>query len=204
MPASTCCRGRSAASTPLRARNPTLRRLRAARVWTLVRVDSIAIQPDLPGHKSEPVRSFRTPGFRPAVPASSPLRARNPTPRRLGAARVWTLARVDSIAIQPDLTGHKSEPVRSFRVPGFCGACALSLQCCRFLKSCRQGGSIGCCAKQEMLAAYSPARPASRSAAFFYQSRAGTSRRSSALISAEKNTSIPRKSDNAQSNVKSE
>ena len=55
---------------------------------------------------------------RPAVPASTPLRARNPTLRRLGAARVWTLARIGNISIQHDLTGHKSEPVRSFRVPG--------------------------------------------------------------------------------------
>ena len=70
------------------------------------RVGIIAVQHDPPDQ--------------PAVPASSPLRARNPTPRRLRAARVWTLVRVGNISIQHDLTGHKSEPVRSFRVPGFC------------------------------------------------------------------------------------
>ena len=43
-------------------------------------------------------------------------------PRRLWAARVWTIERAGIIAIQPDLTGqpqcgiHSSEPVRSFRV----------------------------------------------------------------------------------------
>ena len=144
------------ASTPLRARNPTPRRLGAARVWTIERVDNIAIQPDLTGHKSEPVRSFRVPGFcgayalsllcycflrycrpRSAVPTATLLRARNPTLRRLWAARVWTLERIGNIAMQPDLTGHKSEPVRSFLIPGFCGAFALPLQRYRFLKPCR-------------------------------------------------------------------
>ena len=53
--------------------------------------------------------------------ASTPLRARNPTLQRLGALRVWTFVRIEIIAIQPDLTGHKLEPVRSFRVPECCG-----------------------------------------------------------------------------------
>ena len=58
------------------------------------------------------------PGRRPAVPASTPLRAHNPTPRRLGAARVWTFERIDIIAIQHDPSGHRLEPDGSFRVPG--------------------------------------------------------------------------------------
>ena len=81
--------GRSAASTPLRARSAV--------------------------STASPLRA------RSAVPTASPLRARNPTPRRLGAARVWTFVRIDNIFIQPDLTGHKLEPVRSFRVPECCG-----------------------------------------------------------------------------------
>ena len=52
--------------------------------------------------------------------ASRPLRARNPTPRRLRAARVWTIVRIGNIDIQPDLTGHKLEPVRSFHIPECC------------------------------------------------------------------------------------
>ena len=90
--------------------------------------------------------------FAAAVPLPHRFARYNPTPRRLGAARVWTLerlgvflrspdlpeqpqcglrllefgkssiVRVDSIAIQPDLTGHKSEPVRSLRLPKCCDA----------------------------------------------------------------------------------
>ena len=176
--------GRGAASTPLRACNPTLRRLRAARVWTIVHIGNIAMQPDLTGHKSESGRSFLIPGFcgreygsseiaiiarfvqevfcrdpneesseMPAVPASTPLRARsavptatplrscNPTLRRLWAARVWTFVHIGNIAMQPDLTGHKSESGKSFLIPGFCGAFALPLQRYRFLKPCRQRDS---------------------------------------------------------------
>ena len=46
----------------------------------------------------------------------------NPTLQRLRALRVWTLVRVEIIAIQPDLTGYKLEPVKSLRVPGLCEA----------------------------------------------------------------------------------
>ena len=70
--------------------------------------------------------------------ASTPLRARNPTLRRLGAARVWTIERVGNISIQPDPPSHKSEPGGSFFIPGFCEAFVLPLQRYRFLKPCRQ------------------------------------------------------------------
>ena len=53
--------------------------------------------------------------------ASRPLRACNPTPRRLGAARVWTIERTDNISIQHDPPNHKLEFGGSFRVPGCCG-----------------------------------------------------------------------------------
>ena len=55
---------------------------------------------------------------------------------RLGAARVWTLARAEIISIQPDLPGHKLEPVRSFRAPGFRPQCG-------FLSASRAAGSAG-------------------------------------------------------------
>ena len=45
----------------------------------------------------------------------------NPTLQRLGALRVWTLARVGMIAIQPDPPNHKLDSGGSFRVPGCCG-----------------------------------------------------------------------------------
>ena len=106
MPASTPLRGHCVASTPLRARRAV--------------------------PASTPLRA------RSAVPTSAPLRARNPTLRRLGALRVWTLARIDIIAIQPDLPDHKSEPGGSFLIPGFCEAFVLPLQRYRFLKPCRQ------------------------------------------------------------------
>ena len=64
--------------------------------------------------------------------AAAPLRARNPaaephshrsarvnpTPRRLGAARVWTIERVGAISIQHDPAGHKLEPAGSSVYPG--------------------------------------------------------------------------------------
>ena len=58
--------------------------------------------------------------------AATPLRARNQTPRRLGAAR--RLCRFHLLprnarklsTIQPDLTGHKLKPVRSFHIPECC------------------------------------------------------------------------------------
>ena len=134
--------------TSLRARNPTPRRLGALRIWTIVQVGMVAVQPDLPGqpqcglHLSEPVKSPRIPGRRSAVPTSAPLRARNPAavplphfPRRLGAARVWTFVGIGRFAVQPDLPGqpqcglHLSEPVKSLRVPGRRGASALIRQC---------------------------------------------------------------------------
>ena len=54
-------------------------------------------------------------GDRSAV--SSPLRARNPTPRRLGAARVWSIQQIGMIFIQPDLPEHKLDSGKSLRVP---------------------------------------------------------------------------------------
>ena len=53
-----------------------------------------------------------------AVPTDTPLRACNPTPRRLGAARVWTIERIDNIAIQHDPPEHKLDSGGSFRIPG--------------------------------------------------------------------------------------
>ena len=52
-----------------------------------------------------------------AEPAYTPLRACNPTPRRLGAARVWSLVRIDMIFVQPDLPEHKLDSGKSLRVP---------------------------------------------------------------------------------------
>ena len=46
----------------------------------------------------------------------------NPTLQRLGALRVWTLARVGMIAIQPDPAEHKLDSAGSFRVPECCAA----------------------------------------------------------------------------------
>ena len=88
------------AATPLRARNPAAVR-----------------------HPLRLARCNPTPRRLGATAVRFPLRfARcNPTPRRLGAARVWTIVRVEIIAVQPDLTGHKLEPVRSFRVHECCG-----------------------------------------------------------------------------------
>ena len=54
------------------------------------------------------------------MPPATPLRACNPTPRRLRAARVWAFERIDMIAVQPDLPEHKLDSGGSFRVPG-CG-----------------------------------------------------------------------------------
>ena len=54
------------------------------------------------------------------MPPATPLRACNPTPRRLRAARVWSFERIDMIAVQPDPPEHKLDSGGSFRVPG-CG-----------------------------------------------------------------------------------
>ena len=67
---------RSAASSPLRACNPTLQRLGALRVWTLVRAGRSAIQPDLPGHKLEPIKSLRVLGRRRDVGMAFAAKAR--------------------------------------------------------------------------------------------------------------------------------
>ena len=63
---------------------------------------------------------------RQAEPAYTPLRACNPTPRRLGAARVWTLVRIGAFIFPHDLTGqpqcgiHLLEPLKSPIVPECC------------------------------------------------------------------------------------
>ena len=111
--ASSICSSRSAASTPLRACNPAavplpLRFARATRRQCRFH-SALRVQPG-------------------GCAASTPLRACNPIPRRLGAAR--RLCRFHLLprkarklsTIQPDLTGHKLEPVRSFRVPECCDA----------------------------------------------------------------------------------
>ena len=189
VPTTTPHRARSAVptATPLRARNPALRRLWAARVWTLERIGNIAMQHDLTGHKSEPVRSFRVPGFcgayalslqcycflrycrpRSAVPTATPLRVCNPTLQRLRALRVWMFDISGIIAIQHDLPDqpqcglHLSESGKSFLVPGFCGAFTLPLKRYRFLKPCRQ------CRQPLRLYAHNLTCPASRSAASTY------------------------------------
>ena len=49
-----------------------------------------------------------------------PLRFAHATRLRAawGAARVWTFVGIGRFAVQPDLTDHKLEPVKSLRVPG--------------------------------------------------------------------------------------
>ena len=116
--------------------NPTPRRLRAARVWTFVRIEIISIQPDPAEHKLDSAGSLHVPEYCAAFIAdcgdidywsaatagsarflSASARC-NPTPRRLRAARVWTIVHIEIIAVQPDPAEHKLDSAGSFRVPG--------------------------------------------------------------------------------------